>query len=146
MIDISVPLHIAFHMLQSIFIVYKDMMKWAQNVLGWKKVNVNKVSESFDMCRQLCMLTLQETERLTIDSFLVEYEDQLSLLTNALNRDSIGVTIISMYNTYAHDMESQDDRRLYLKGFIIMSTQFRNYWTATRRGIESQWRQYKING
>ena len=57
-IDISGPLHIAFHMLQSMFIVYKDMTQWAQNVVGWKKVNVNKVSKSFDMCRQLCMLTL----------------------------------------------------------------------------------------
>ena len=28
-VEISGPLHIAFHMLQSIFIVYKDMMNWA---------------------------------------------------------------------------------------------------------------------
>ena len=145
-IDISGPLHIAFHMLQSIFIIYKDMMKWAQNVVGWKKVNVNKVSESFDMCRQLCMLTLQEIERLSIDLFLVEYEDEVSLLLSTEISATVGVKIASMYNMYIHNMDSLDDRRLYFKGFIIMSTQFRNYWTATRRGdritmesIQNKW-------
>ena len=32
-IDISGPLHIAFHMLQYIYIIYKDMLKWAQKVV-----------------------------------------------------------------------------------------------------------------
>ena len=30
LVDISIPLPITFHMLQSIFIKYKTMMKWAQ--------------------------------------------------------------------------------------------------------------------
>ena len=50
-IEISGPLHIAFHILQSIFIIYKDMMNCFQNVINWKKINVNKVSGSFDTCR-----------------------------------------------------------------------------------------------
>ena len=105
-IDISGPLHIAFHMLQSIFIIYKDMMKWAQNVVGWKKVNVNKVSESLDMCRQLCMLTLQEIERLSIDLFLVEYEEDVSLLLSSEMSATVGVKIALMYNMYIHNMNS----------------------------------------
>ena len=32
-VQISGPLHIAFHMLQSIFIIYKDMIKWARRVI-----------------------------------------------------------------------------------------------------------------
>ena len=32
-VEISGPLHIAFHMLQSIYIVYKDMMNCAQRVV-----------------------------------------------------------------------------------------------------------------
>ena len=59
-------------MLQSIFIIYKDMMKWAKNVINWKKVNINKVSESFETCRHLCMLTLEEVERLAIDLFIIQ--------------------------------------------------------------------------
>ena len=144
-VDISGPLHIAFHMLQSIYIIYKDMMKWAQSVVNWKKINVNKVSESFDMCRQLCMLTLQEIERLAVDTFLVEKEKEISSLCVQNNGD-VGVVIASMYNQYIMDMKSCDDRRLYMKGFVIMSTQFRNYWAATRRGdritmetIQNKW-------
>ena len=56
------------------------MMKWAQSVVNWKKVNVNKVSQSFDMCRQLCMLTLQEIERLAVEAFLVKKENETSSL------------------------------------------------------------------
>ena len=100
MIDISGPLHIVFHMLQSIYIIYKDMMKWAKNVVGWKKVNVHKVSESFDMCRQLCMITLYELKQLSVDLFLIEYEVELLLLTSIVNSNNVGVTIVSMYNIY----------------------------------------------
>ena len=103
------------------------MMKWSQNVVGWKKVNVNKVSESFDMCRQLCMLTLQEIERLSIDLFLVECEDEVSLLLSSEMSDAVGVKIASMCNMHVHNMNSLDDQRLHFKGFITISTQFRNY-------------------
>ena len=50
------------------------MIKWSQNVINRKKVNINKVSESFDICRQLYMLTLEEIERLAIDVFVVQDE------------------------------------------------------------------------
>ena len=71
-IEVSGPLHITFHMLKSIFIVYKVTMKWLQKVFGWKKTNVNKVSEHFYTCCQLCMITLEELERLVIDLFLAD--------------------------------------------------------------------------
>ena len=35
-----------------------------------KKVNVNKVSDSFDTCRRLAMILLEELERLSIDIFI----------------------------------------------------------------------------
>ena len=69
-VEISGPLHIGFHMLQSIFVIYKDMIKWGKHVVDWKKVNVNKVSDSYDTCCRLCMMLLQELERLSIDLFL----------------------------------------------------------------------------
>ena len=47
-VQISGPLHIAFHMLQSMFVVYKDMINWIRRVIEWKKVNINKVSDLFD--------------------------------------------------------------------------------------------------
>ena len=32
-VEISGPLHIGFHMLQSIFVIYKDMIKWGKRVV-----------------------------------------------------------------------------------------------------------------
>ena len=110
------------------------MMKWYQSVINWKKVNVNKVYESFDTCRQLCMLTLEEVERLSIDLFMVRnadgVEDIIESQTNDLIDsdlpDSIGLNITRLYIQYIHEMDSNDNRRLYMFGFIIMATQFRN--------------------
>ena len=144
-VDISGPLHIAFHMLQSIFIIYKDIMKWTQQVVNWKKLNVNKVSESFDTCRRLCMLMLDEVERLAVDLFLDENEVLISKIVES-DRNNVGLHIARMYNQYINGMKSTDDRRLQFFGFIIMTTQFRNYWMATKRGdrviieaIQNKW-------
>ena len=131
--DISGPLHIAFHMLQSIFIIYKDMMKWTQQVVNWKKFNVNKVSESFDTCRRLYMMMLDEIERLAVDLFMNENEELITTMVES-NIQNIGLHIAQMYNQYINSMKSTDDRRLYLFGFITMASRFRNYWMATRRG------------
>ena len=68
-VGISGPLHIAFHILQSIFVIYKDMMKWTQRVIEWKKININKVSDSFDTCRRLAMIVLEELEQFLSASF-----------------------------------------------------------------------------
>ena len=101
-------------------------------MVNWKKVNVNKVSESFDIRRQLCMLTLQELERLSVDIFLVKKEDERSLVSSKVNSNTVGLTIAYMYNKYIYDMNSRYNGRLYIKGFIIMCTKFCNQWTATR--------------
>ena len=41
--------------------------------------------------------------------------------------DSIGLSIARLYIEYIHEMDSKDNRRLYIFGFIIMVTQFLNY-------------------
>ena len=113
------------------------MVKWAQNVINWKKMNVNKVSETFETCRQLCMLTLEGVERLTIDLFIIQNDnivEYLVLLHNNSTTKSLGLRIARLYIDYIHKMKSEDDRRIYMFGFVIMTTQFRNYWKATRLG------------
>ena len=145
-VPISGPLHIAFHMLQSIYIVYKDMMKWSQKVVNWKKINVNKVSETFDTCRQLCMIILEEIERLVVDLFIIEHAEDLSLLSIDTSLKSMGVVVAGMYNGYISTVISTDDRRVYMFRFITMATAFRNYWLAVRsgdrvtmEGIQNEW-------
>ena len=78
------------------------MMKWAKSVFGWKKINGHKVSESFDICRQLCMKKLQELERLSVDLFFIKYEVELLLLTSTVNSNNVEVTIVFMYNRYIY--------------------------------------------
>ena len=112
-------------------------MKWAQAVVNWGKINVNKVSESFDACRQLCMITLEEVERVAIDLFLIENTAEIQMITGENVTDltnTSDVVIVKMYNEYINNMKSSDNRRLYMFGFVIMATQFRNYWMSTRLG------------
>lgn len=47
------------------------MIKWIQQVANWKKLNVNKVSESFDTCRRMCTMMLDEIEQLAVDLFMI---------------------------------------------------------------------------
>lgn len=124
-------------------------MKWAQTVINWKKVNVNKVSEYFDTCRQLCMLTLEEVKRLAVDLFIIDNDKEIEEILRCNNNattDSGGSKMSRLYIAYIHTMNTRDYRRLYMMGFIMKSTQFCNYWKATRLGdritmehIQNKW-------
>ena len=103
-IDISGPLHIFSRVLQSIFTIYKDMMKWVQTVVNWKKLNMNKALESFNTCRQLCMLTLGEVERLAVDLFIFDKAISLQSIVSTDNAYTDGVVIANMYNMYINRM------------------------------------------
>ena len=92
------PHHIAFHMLQLIFIINKDVIKWAQETINWKKVNTNKVSESFGICRRLCMVALEELERLAVDYFLINRSKEISTLLQNPMDHTLGLKIVSVYN------------------------------------------------
>ena len=145
-VETYIPLHINFHMLQSILIVYRDMMNWAQKVVEWKKFNTAKVSESVDTCRQLCMMTLEEVERLSIDLFITDNIDELDFSCLDPTVKSKAISVAMMYNTYITTFTSTDQRRLYMHGFIRMASQFRNYWAAVRCGdritmevIQNKW-------
>ena len=102
-------------------------MKWSQKVVNWKKINVNKVSEIFDTCRQLCMIILEEIERLVIDLCIIEHGEDLALLSMDTSLQSMGVVVAGMYNEYVSSMTSTDDRRVYMIRFVAMATAFRNY-------------------
>ena len=77
------------------------MMKWAQAVVNWKQINVNKVSESFNACRQLCMIILEEVERVAIDLFLIENTAEIQMVVGENVTDltnTAAVIIAIMYN------------------------------------------------
>ena len=104
------------------------MIKWCQRVLYVKKINVNKVSDSFDTCRRHCYLILEELERLRIDLFIE------STSPSIVSDKYKAIDIAILYNTFIKSCDSIDNRRLYMYGFIIMASEFRKYWTAVRCG------------
>ena len=104
------------------------MIKWCQRVLDVKKINVNKVSDSFDTCRRHCYLILEELERLSIDQFVE------STPPSVFSDKYKAIDVAILYNTFIKNRDTTDDRRLYMLGFIIMASEFRKYWTAVRCG------------
>ena len=105
------------------------MIKWGKCVVDWKKVNVNKVSYYYDTCRRLCMILLQELERLSIDLFL---ESKYS--SSTYSELTMSIDIAKEYSSFLRNNSTTDQRRQYMFGFIIMATEFRKYWKAVRCG------------
>lgn len=110
------------------FAIYKYMIKWARRVIEWKKVNVNKVSDSFDICQQLAIILLEELERLSIDMFIESKEGM------PFDDTVKSVDIDQDYIHFIQNYGSTNNRRKYMFGYIIMATEFRRYWTACKCG------------
>ena len=71
---ICVPgqLHMSFHMLQCIFTIFTDLLSCSQKCLEWKKLTHKQVSLSYNLCKSLLFITVEETERLLINLFVKE--------------------------------------------------------------------------
>ena len=78
-----------------------------KHVVDWKKVNVNKVSDSYDTCRRLCMMLLQELERLSIDLFL---DSKYSSCTYC--ELTMSIDIAKEYSSFLRNNSTTDQRRL----------------------------------
>ena len=73
----SGPLHMAFHMLQCIYTVYKNLLLLFQSIVDWKKLKPTKVSDNFRLCESLCFMCYEEVFR-----FLFHHYIQYFLGTN----------------------------------------------------------------
>ena len=103
------------------------MMLWGQKVVQWEKFNVNKVSETFDTCRQLYMMMLQEIERVVIDLFIIECDKDLACLCMDSTNESMAITLSLLYSNYINTFTSTDNRRLCMFGYAVMATKFSQY-------------------
>ena len=59
--EISGPLHMGFHMLQSIFVIFANFMSVCQNVIEWKKSNRPKFQSAMN-CVAICALLLWKNQ------------------------------------------------------------------------------------
>lgn len=69
-VDISGPLHTAFHILQSIFIVYNCFLRCVQQCLGWKRITYSKVSENYRLYNHMVDIAYKEVFRFLIFTFV----------------------------------------------------------------------------
>ena len=136
-IEINGPLHMAFHMLQTIYTVFGTMLKWAQTIVDWKRLTSSKVCDSFDLCRQLMFLMLDELDRLAWDMFLCEKRNEIEIMkVNAINDDAFVLVLVDEYLSYLQSsaQSTTDERRKYMFYYILMGRKFRQFWYAMRRG------------
>ena len=123
-----------------LFVINREHLFNTRRVIEWKKVNVNKVSDSFDTCRRLEMILLEELEWLSIDIF-IKTKKGVSFVDTKRS-----VYIAQDYIIFLQHHSSTDNRRRYMFGYVIMATEFRKYWTACRCGdrvviedIQNKW-------
>lgn len=136
-IEVNGQLHMAFHMLQSIFIVFSTLIKWFVKIVKWKRINIGKVSHNFRLCRRLAFLVQEEIERYVWDLFLSENSNTIQAILN--NTDDVPTIMV---NTTKHFIEwvqkeagnTNDDRRKYLLNYIIIMRIFSKYWQSIRCG------------
>lgn len=104
------------------------MMQCRQNVLGWKNINVNKVSETFDTGPQLCMMSLEEIEWLLVDIFINVKSNDVTIVCSERISLLTGGTLGIMYNDDIHSFSSKDNHRNYMLGYVNMASELRSYW------------------
>ena len=135
-VQIPGPLHMAFHMCQCIFTIYSDFLKNCQVVVGWKKINFLKVSESFRQCKALLLLALDEAERLMWDIFLKDKSDIILKREDSHPDKVFCVWLAQYFTTFVEDMilNSSDERRQLLASFITSVRMFKIFCDSIRTG------------
>ena len=80
------------------------------------------------------MLTLEEMERLAIDCFFKDNDDDLTYLCMDTTNEYFGITLTQLYSDYITTLTSLDNKILYMFRFILMTSEFRKHWSDIRCG------------
>ena len=95
------------------------------------------VSESYNLCKSLLFITLEESEHLIIDLFIKEKCEDISQNVEKYEDEKHFVIQLAMdIDTYIENKakNSKDGRLKYLCNFYILSKTFRLYVNAQSRG------------
>ena len=74
------------------------MLKWGQTILEWKKINPLKVSDSFQLYRQLMNVILEEFERFCWDFYVNRMADHIRQVI--LKEDDTRAAMVKMSDGY----------------------------------------------
>ena len=80
------------------------------------------------------MIILEEIERMVVDIFLIDFEEDIALLSVNPLLKSMGILAARMYNSFVSVVTSTDNRKVYMFRFITMAKLFRSYRLDIRSG------------
>ena len=117
-VEFNGPLHMAFHMLQCIYSIYISLLKWSKDVLQWKRIKMNHVSDTLKSANIFQFIVLGEAEHLDIDHFLSAHKDLvLSIFQQLQSRSNAFIVKIAVkYIPFVKDTitKSTDKRQKML--------------------------------
>ena len=135
-IDVSGPLHTAFHILQSIFIVYNCFLKCIQQCLGWKKITYTKVSENYRLCNHMVDIAYEEVFRFLLFTFVSSNDEVVSSLNREEKDELIAIELATQFDSYVNtkSTETTDERFKLLLCFYKLTSVFKLYERAMNTG------------
>ena len=75
---------------------------------------------------------LQAIERVVIDLFITECDEDLTHLYMDSTHVSMVITLSLLYSNYIKIFTAINNQRLYMFGYVTMATEFWRYWSAVR--------------
>jgi hypothetical protein len=135
-VEISGPLHMAFHMLQSIYIVFKKLLQWAQTIINWKKIQATKVSDNFRLSESLCLMLYEEIFRSLFFRYMKEKENDHNGFTYISDDNLIAMKLSKGFLSYIESkVISTSDNRLKMQIYYFKMTHlFKSYKAAINDG------------
>jgi hypothetical protein len=136
-IETSGPLHIAFHILQTIYTIFDLLLECAITVVGWKKIKVTKVSDCFQSAKGLAFLLLEELERYLVDVMIQEMDnDTKKEVMQQKDSDEFPILMAQCFIDFLSDSKWKDTHpiRLYLVNYCVLCRKFRLFWNSIRSG------------
>ena len=109
-------------------------------MLGWKKINADKVAESYQQCRELALIVYEETDRIMRDCFCHAFmetftEDEWTLLLK-VKPDETCVRICQEYSNFLFEAASSspDAQHRFLSNYLLIMRKYILYCQSEKEG------------
>ena len=139
-IEMSGPLHMSFHMLQSIYILFGNLLLVTQNCIEWKKIKPAKVSDNYRLCEALSLIAYDEIYRVLWFKYIIEHTSKQTNDTNMQeDKESIELMTIGLSRGFLEYVEclantTTDDCLKYACRFFLIMFKFKLYLNAVKVG------------
>jgi len=134
-IELSGPLHMSFHMLQSIYIIYGSLLSVGQTCLEWKKLKPAKVSDNYRLCCSLAFIVYEEITRLLMFQYMSQLQPEF--VNSYDHNDPIKAIVLA--RGLLKFIEEKADNTLdmsvaYICRYWILMNRFKIYYDAQKCG------------